>query len=117
MSHDFWDSDALVRVCGQGTFQQVSALWRDVVGLLEVCCHDAWEHLLEPDQIVSPVVASLCKRKHSFRQSEASMIGATEEDDHQGRWNVWTGQVKILQVMLITDSYEDATNWKMHFSP
>ena len=73
MSHDFWYGDALVRVSGQRALEEVPALWRDMVRLLKVRGNNAREHLLEPDQIVAPVIPPLCKRKDACKAEKPDL--------------------------------------------
>ena len=61
MLHDLWDGDALVGVRGEHAFEEVPAVLAHTLGLLIVSCHNAREQLLQPHQVVAPVVSPLCK--------------------------------------------------------
>ena len=62
--HDLRDGDALGRVGREHALQEVPAVLAHALGLLVVGRHDAGEQLLQPHQVVAPVVAPLCKRQH-----------------------------------------------------
>lgn len=66
MLHDLSDGYALHRVGREHAAEQVLTLWADMEGLLELGRHDAREHLLQPDQVVTSVIAPLCKRQHPY---------------------------------------------------
>lgn len=59
------DGDASRRISSQHAAQQVSAVSRHVGGRVIFCSHDAWKHLLQPDQVVCAIVAPLCKWQHA----------------------------------------------------
>lgn len=63
MLHDLGYCDPLVRVGGEHPAQKVPALGRHVRWLLEVRCHYAREHLLQPDKVVASIISSLRKRQ------------------------------------------------------
>ena len=64
MLHDLWDGDAFAGVGRQHALQEVPAVLAHALGLLVVGCHDAGEQLLQPHQVVAPVVAPLRKWQH-----------------------------------------------------
>ena len=65
MLHDLANGDAAGGVGREHAAQQVLALAADVQRLLELGRHNAREHLLQPNQVVAPVVAPLCERQHA----------------------------------------------------
>ena len=61
MLHDLPDGDALGWVGGQHAAEERLAVCGHMQRLLELGSHDAWEHLLQADQIIAPVIAPLGK--------------------------------------------------------
>ena len=62
--HDLGDGDALVGVGGEQAFEEVPTVLAHALGLLVVRGHDAWEQLLQPHQVVAPVIAPLREWQH-----------------------------------------------------
>ena len=61
MLHDLPNGDALGWVGGQHAAKERLAVCGHMQRLLELSGHNAWEHLLQADQVVASVIAPLGK--------------------------------------------------------
>ena len=113
MLHDLPDGDALGRVWGEHTAEQRLAVRGHVQRLLEFRCHDAWEHLLQADQVVASVVPPLGKWQHTYKGDTYLRSGRPRSQGRNGR-NI--GQKPLHNSTAcfcsITDSF-----WKVAVCP
>ena len=81
MLHDLRDGDALVGVGGEHAFEEVPTVLAYALGLLVIRGHDAWEQLLQPHQVVAPVIAPLCEWQHRCTYTPGQLSWASASKD------------------------------------